>query len=351
MRPKLTGHHLDLDARLPAGAGWYLPLIALIVLLAGGTLGFRLIENWPWWDCFYMVLISITTVGFGEVHHLSRPGQMFVSVLIVGGMGVGSYVLLVLTRTFFEGVVEGSLQRALARRRMERELPKLSGHTIVCGYGRLGREICVSLAAEWRVVVVVEPDADSVERARHDGFHTVHGDASDEAALRHAGIARADSIAIATSTDAINTYVVLSAKEMNRDILVLSRADDETAAKRLRRAGADRVVAPTQLGGQRMAHMLLRPGVVDFLDLAQLSDFPDLFIEEMVMAPQAELRGKTIRGADYSRAWRVLVLAVKQVDGSRHFRPDADFAVEAGDAVIVAGHREDLTKLQQAMGC
>ncbi len=351
IRPKLPAARLDLNAKLPTDAAWYLPMLALVILLGGGTLGFRLIEGWPWWDCFYMVLISITTVGFGEVHDLSRPGQMFVSVLIVGGMGVGSYVLLVLTRTFFEGVVEGSLQRALARRRMERELPKLTGHTIVCGYGRLGHEICVSLAAEWRVVVVVEPDAESIERARHDGFHAVHGDASDEAVLRHAGIDRADSIAVATSTDAINTYVVLSAKEMNRDILVLSRADDETAAKRLRRAGADRVVAPTQLGGQRMAHMLLRPGVVDFLDLAQLSDFPDLFIEEMAMGDGAELNGKTIMEADYSRAWRVLVLAVKRADGSRHFRPGADFKVETGDAVIVAGHREDLTNLQQAMGC
>jgi voltage-gated potassium channel len=324
---------------------WMLPVGALVSLLFLGTLGFHLIEGWNWWDSFYMVLISITTVGYGEVHPLSRPGQVFASCVILSGMGVGSYVLLVLTRTFFEGVMEGSLQRALNRRRMERELPKLSGHTIVCGYGRLGHEICLSLAAEWRVVVVIEPDPEAYERARDDGFHAVHGDASDEAILRHAGIERASSIAVATST-----YVVLSAKEMRPDLLVLSRADDLVAAKRLRRAGADRVVAPTQIGGQRMAHMLMRPGVVDFLDLAQLNDFPDLFIEELEMHQGAELRGRTIMEADYSKRWHVLVLAVKQADGTRVFRPPANFVVEAGDRVIVAGHRADLKALDTAMG-
>ena len=327
-----------------------LPILALVMLLLFGTVGFHVIEGWGWWDSFYMVLISITTVGYGEVHPLSRPGQMFASCVILSGIGVGSYVLLVLTRTFFEGVMEGSLQRALERRRMERELPKLQDHTIVCGYGRLGHEICIALAAEWRVVVVIEPDADAFERARDDGFHAVHGDASDEAVLRQAGIERASSIAVATSTDAINTYVVLSAREMNSKLLVLSRADETAAAKRLRRAGADRVVAPIQIGGQRMAHMLLRPGVVDFLDdLAQLSDFPDLFIEELLMAEGAALAGATIRDADYSKRWRVLVLAVRRADGTRHFRPPADFPVAGGDKVIVAGHHADLEALRAAM--
>ena len=328
---------------------WILPILALALLLFVGTMGFHLIEDWGWWDSFYMVLISITTVGYGEVHPLSRPGQMFASCVILSGIGIGSYVLLVLTRTFFEGVMEGSLQRALERRRMERELPKLQDHTIVCGYGRLGHEICIALAAEWRVVVVIEPDPEAFERARDDGFHAVHGDASDEAVLLHAGIERASSIAVATSTDAINTYVVLSAKEMKPDLLVLSRADEAAAAKRLHRAGADRVVAPIQIGGQRMAHMLLRPGVVDFLDLAQLSDFPDLFIEELLMGEGAKLAGTTIRDADYSKRWRVLVLAVKRVDGTRQFRPDADLTIDAGDKVIVAGHHADLEALQKAM--
>ena len=233
---------------------------------------------------------------------------------------------------------------------MERELPMLSRHTIVCGYGRLGREICVQLAAEHRVLVVIEPRPESYQRAVDDGFHAIHGDASDENVLRQAGIDRASSIAIATSTDAINTYVVLSAREMNRNLLILCRADDETAAKRMKRAGADRIVAPIHLGGQRMAHMLLRPGVVDFLDLAQLGDFPELFIEEVTMEAGAALEGRTIREADYSARWRVLVLAVKRADGTRHFRPGPDFPVHGGDQVIIAGHRDDLKELQKAMG-
>lgn len=350
MTQKPPGRFLHRLAADPGDVRWIVPIGALAGLLSFGTLGFHLIEGWSWWDSFYMVVISITTVGYGEVHPLSMPGQLFATAVILTGMGVGSYVLLVLTRTFFEGVVEGSLQAGLERRRMERELPKLTNHTIVCGYGRLGREICLALAAEWRVVVVVEPDLEAFGQARDDGFHAVHGDASDETVLRQAGIDRASSIAVATSSDALNTYVVLSAKEMRRDLLVLSRADDQIAAKRLRRAGADRIVSPTHIGGQRMAHMLLRPGVVDFLDLAQLGDFPDLFIEEVEMGVGAQLANANLIDADYSKKWRVLVLAIKEADGQRHFRPAADFVVKPGDAVIVAGHREDLEALQKAMG-
>jgi voltage-gated potassium channel len=321
----------------------------LVMLLVFGTVGFKTIEGWSWWDSFYMVAISVTTVGYGEVHPLSQPGQVFATFVIFGGVGVGSYVLLTITRTFIEGVVEGSLSRALARRRMEREIPRLNSHTIVCGYGRLGHEICVSLAAEWRTVVVIEPDASQVEAAREEGFHCLRGDASDEQILISAGIQRAASIAVASSSDAINTYIVLSARELNPDLFILARANEEAAVRRLKAAGADQVVAPTRIGGQRMASILVRPGVVDFLDLAGLSDFPDLFIEEVVMAEGADLADRTLVDANYNKAWHVLVLAIKRSDGTRIFRPPANTIVAVGDAVILAGHREDLDRVEKAM--
>jgi len=321
----------------------------LLLLLLAGTTGFRLIEGWSWWDSFYMVVISITTVGYGEVHPLSQPGQIFATFVILTGVGVGSFVLLTVTRSFIEGVVEGSLSRALARRRMEREIPRLNNHTIVCGYGRLGHEICVSLAAEWRTVVVIEPEAVQVEAARDEGFHCLRGDASDEQTLQNAGITRAASIAVASSSDAINTYIVLSARELNPDLFILARANDEAAVRRLKTAGADQVVAPTRIGGQRMASILVRPGVVDFLDLAGLSDFPDLFIEEVVVSEGAELANQTIIEANYNSKWQVLVLAIKSADGSRSFRPAPTTLVEPGDAVILAGHRQDLDRVEKAM--
>jgi voltage-gated potassium channel len=321
----------------------------LAVLLIGGTTGFRLIEGWSWWDAFFMVVISASTVGYAEVHELTRPGEVFAVVVIAGGVATGSYTLLVVTRFFFEGVVEGSLQRALARRRMEKELPRIKDHTVVCGYGHVGREICVHLAAEFRQVVVIEHDAAVVARAQDDGFLCLHGDAADEVLLRRAGITRASSLAIATSVDANNTYVVLAARELNPRLHILSRAIEEDAPKRLKAAGANVVVSPNQIGGQRMAAMVVRPGVVDFLDLAYLGDFPDIVLEEVVMQPGSQLEGMTIGEAHYKAEWQVMVLAAVSASGERVFGPDAGYTIDAGDALILAGHREDLDKVELAM--
>jgi voltage-gated potassium channel len=332
---------------------WRFAGLSLTAVLVVGTVGFHLIERWPWWDSFYMVLISITTVGYGEVHPLSRPGQMFASMVIISGMGVGSYVLLTATRTFMEGIVEGTLTRALARRRMERELPKLHDHTIVCGFGRLGQEICAGLASEWRPVVAIDPDPDRVQSAQEAGYHCIKGDAADEDALRLAGIDRAASIAIATASDAINTYIVLTARELHPEIRIIARASEEAAIRRLRVAGAHHVVAPTRIGGQRIAHMLVRPGVEDFLDLARLGNFPDLFIEEVRMGERSSLAGMGIKDANYGAQWKVLILAVRQQAETgqerRIFRPPADLVIAPGDALIVAGHRLDLDRLEEAM--
>ncbi len=321
----------------------------LLGLLAGGSAGFRLIEGWDWWDCFFMVVISASTVGYSEVHDLSRPGEVFAVLVIAGGVAVGSYALLVVTRFFFEGVVEGSLKRALARRRMEKELPSIRNHTIVCGYGHVGREICLDLASELRQVVVVEQDPAVAVRAQDDGLNCVRGDATDEMVLRDAGITRATSLAIATSSDAINTYVVLTARELNPRLHILARATEEDAPKRLRAAGANVVVSPSQIGGQRMAAMVVRPGVVDFFDLAALSDFPDLAIEEIVMETGAELEGMTIGEAHYKATWNVMVLAVLPAAGGRTFGPAARQAIAAGDRLILAGHRKDLDRVEAAM--
>lgn len=324
-------------------------LVGMVLLLTYGTVGFHTIEHWSWWDSLYMVIISVTTVGYGEVHPLSTPGQFFAVTVILGGAGVGSYVLLTLTRTFIEGIIEGSLSRALARRRMERELPKLNHHIVVCGFGRLGHEICVGLASEWRAVVAIDTEAEAVEQARDEGFHCIRGDAADETVLKAAGIERASAIAIASSSDAINTYITLTARELNPKLRIIARANEEAAVKRLKAAGADQVVAPTRIGGQRIAHMLVRPGVVDFLDFARLGDFPDLFIEEVIMQGGAELEDRSLLDGQYNAKWRVLVLAVRKADGTRSFRPDPHLPIQAGDALILAGHRTDLDALETAM--
>ncbi len=326
-----------------------LAIVSLLVYLLGATAGFKYIEGWSWFDSLYMVVISMTTVGYGEVHPLSPAGRTFAMLVIVGGVGMGSYVLLTVTRKFFEGVVEGSIQRAVARRRVKSTLPRLQGHTVVCGYGRLGREICHELRLAGRTVVVVDNQSARVFRAEEDGYLFVEGDGSEERTLSAAGLERAKSLAVATPTDALNTYIVLAAREVNPDIHILARASDDVAANRMMKAGASKAVSPYQMGGLRMAALMLRPAVVDFMDVASHGDFPDIFIEQLQMGPSSSLAGQSLRGAQWQSAYKVIVLSVKQTEGEQTFLPNPDEPIEPGCLLIVAGHRTSLDKLAAAL--
>lgn len=326
-------------------------LISLVLLLSFGTVGYRLIEGWAWIDAFYMVILSITTVGFGEVHPLSDAGRLFTTLLILGGVGIGSYVLLTLTRFTFEGVVEGSLRRALTRRRVEKLIPKLKDHTIVCGYGRLGEEIAEQLLTAGDQVVIVDPNEEAAVAAQERGLLFVLGDASNEDALAIAGIKKAKALAIATPNDAVNTYVALTARDLNPTLHILARASDESAGKRICRAGANRAVSPYRVGGQRMAAMLLRPEVTEFLELAQLSDFPDFIIEQLEMCKGSKLAGQSLREGRYNAEYRVMVLSMKHDGGDTRFSPNPDLPVNPGDILIVAGHRASLERLKAVLMC
>ncbi len=326
-----------------------LAVVSLLVFLLAATFGFHWIEGWSWFDSLYMVVITVTTVGYGEVHELTPPGRVFAMMVIVGGVGIVSGVLLTVTRNFFEGVVEGSIQRAVTRRRVRSQLPRVQDHTIVCGYGRLGKEICKELHLAGRTVVVIDPLEAKVEQADARGYLWVLGDASDEEVLEAAGIERASSLAIASPSDALNTYITISARDLNPGLHILARATDETAAKRLKKAGANEAVSPYHVGGLRMAALLIRPAVVDFMDVASLGDFPDLFIEQLVMEDGSPLAGKTLRQGNFAATYRVMVLSIKHPEGKETFLPPADEAVRPGDQLIVAGHRTDLDSFAAAL--
>ena len=289
----------------------FLSVFSFAFLIIGGAAGYRAIEGWSWIDSLFMVVISITTVGYGEVHPLSAAGRLYSMVVILGGMGVVSYVLLTFSRTIFEGVVEGSLRRALTRRRVNNKILTLSQHTIVCGFGRFGRRLGRELALGGRAVVVIDVDPGRAESVEEAGHLFVLGDAGDESVLVRAGVRRAQSLAIGTPNDAMNTYIVLAARELNEQLTILSRASDIQASKRLTRAGADRTLSPIEDGGMRMASMLLRPAVVDFLDLAQLGDFEDVFIEQLRVGAGSALQGKSLREGAYGSSYGVTVLALK----------------------------------------
>ncbi len=327
-----------------------LAIISLLVFLLVATTGFHFIEGWSWFESLYMVVISVTTVGYGEVHPLTPAGQVFAMMTIIGGVGIGSYVLLSVTRNFFEGVVEGSFQRAVTRRRVRSQLPRIQDHTIVCGYGRLGKEICKELQLAGRTVVVIDPIGERVDQADKHGHLWVLGDATDEEVLLNAGVERANSLAIASPSDALNTYITISARDLNPTMHILARATDDTAAKRLRKAGANQAVSPYHVGGLRMAALLIRPAVVDFMDVASLGAFPDLFIEQLEVREGSELAGKTLREGNFAANYRVMVLAIKHRAGTQTLLPPADEAVGSGDLLIVAGHRGDLDRFAVALG-
>lgn len=324
-------------------------LAALLFVILLGATGFRVVEQWSWFDSFYMTIISITTTGYGETHPLSMPGRMVAMVVIMSGVGVGSYVLVSLSQVLIEGVVEGSLQRSLQKMRIEKDLPRLSGHVVVCGFGRFGQEICAELGRNGRRVVVIEANEQRVRHAESLHIPTVQGDASDESVLRAAGVERAAALAIATASDAMNTYVVLAARDMNPKARILARATDDAAVKRLIRAGADQAISPYHVGGQRMAATLLRPAVVDLLELASVGG-GDLLIEQIDVRPSAALQGRTLREARIGERFEVLVLAVRAPDGHLQFPADPGRKLLVGDVVIAAGTPARLKRLEGELG-
>ncbi|MCO4770621.1 MAG: potassium channel protein [Deltaproteobacteria bacterium] len=326
-----------------------LAVVSLLVFLAIATAGFKFIEGWSWLDALYMVAISVTTVGYGEVHPLSPEGKAFAILTVFSGVGIGSYVLLTVTRRFFEGVVEGTIQRAVARRRVKTTLPRMKNHTVVAGFGRLGREICHEMRLAGNEVVVVDDKQERVLMAEEAEYLFVQGDASDEKVLEAAGLARAKSLAVATPTDALNTYIVLAAREVNPSVHILARASDEVAAKRMKKAGASDAVSPYQMGGLRMAAMMIRPAVVDFMDVASHGDFPDIFIEQLMMGEKSTLAGTSLRGAQWQSTYKVMVLSAMHPGGKQQFLPDPDEPLEPGCLLIVAGHRSNLDRLAAAL--
>lgn len=316
-----------------------IPLLAFFVMVVGGVVGYRLLEGWTWLESIWMVGITITTIGFGEIHPLSDRGRVFTLLLIGGGISLGSYTATELTRY----VVEGELRRNLEARRFRRTMDTMRDHHVIIGYGRLGREVAQELRHAKQAVVVVESEDDNADRAEHDGYVVVRGDATSDATLRRAAIERARGVAIATSSNASNVFITLSARQLNPTCLVLTRVDDDEAARKALRAGANHVLSPQGLGGSHMAHAFLRPHARAFLDLAMSRDSRELEIGEVAF-----------RGAPTTLAWLaardrfgVLVVAVRKADGRLMTVPGPQDPLEDGDIAITVGRTEQIQHLQR----
>jgi voltage-gated potassium channel len=314
----------------------------LLLIIAGGTAGYMLIEGWGAWDAFYMTIVTVTTVGYEEVHKLSRAGQVFTVALLLSGVGAALYTFTLLATV----IVEGGLPKRLLRRRQVRMLDTIRDHFIICGYGRIGSIVAGQFRRQRIPYVVIERSAERLQTAIADGALGVEADASREDVLKRVGIDRARGLIAAVGTDAENVYAVLSARVMRPDLLIVGRAETEDATIKLKRAGANRVISPYQIGAVQIAQTALRPAVVDFMELATSSDNLELAMEQISVTAQSALANRSIVEANLRQRYGVIVVGIQREDTRMEFNPEPDTAIRPGDKLVVLGRPESLKQLE-----
>jgi voltage-gated potassium channel len=316
--------------------------LAILLTLTAGTIGFTLIEGYPPFDAFYMTLTTITTVGYTEIRHLSQAGRVFNSFLIVFGVTTMFFAIGAMTQS----VIALELGEFFGKRRTKRMIDKLEGHYIVCGFGRVGQSAAGELQRAGVPLVVVDRDPERIEQAAGAGLLAMQGDSTRDQTLTDAGITRAKGLIAALATDADNLFLILSAKDFNPNLKVAARSSEEQSEPKLRRAGADTVFAPYRHAGHQLALALLRPHVVQFLDVASQDVGLDVGLEQVRVVSGSELVGKSLKQVQLRRDLGVIVLAIRKANGKMLFNPPADAPLEAGDFLIAMGEHEDLRKLE-----
>ena len=316
-------------------------LIALIVSF--GTIGYMGIEGWNFIDSLYMTIITLTTVGFKEVNDLSLSGRIFTIVLLIGGVGTVFYTLGIGAKI----IVEGELQEVYGRRRLEKKLKDLRDHYIVCGYGRMGKIVARELKHEKLKFAVIEKNEVILDADEKNGTLIIQGDATSDDLLKRVGIERAKCLISVLPTDAENLYVVLSARGLKPDLLIVARAGEEGSEQKLLRAGADRVVSPYHIGGLRMAHTVLKPAVVDFIEFATKSGNIDLQIEEITIQEGSQLVNLSLDECGIGRDLGIIIVAIKQKTGEMKFNPTFRTAIQVGDTLIAVGETSKLAVLEK----
>lgn len=323
-----------------------LAVILFLIVTAVGTAGYMVVEGWSAWDAFYMTIISVTTVGYREVHATSFAGQVWTVFVLLAGVSTLFYTASVVMAE----IVEGGLRKGLESRRFNRMLEQLKDHFIICGYGRIGGVIADEFQRQGIPYVVVDRDPERVHAVIARGGMAVEADASREDVLRRIGIERARGLIAAVGTDAENVYTVLTARVLRPDLFIIARIESEDAEPKLKRAGADRVLSPYQLGGVQMAATALRPAVVDFMRLATSSERLDLAAEQIEVKANSRFVGASIRDANLRQDFGVIVVAIKRAAGHMEFNPAPEAIIGANDQLVVLGHPDQLKALEAAAG-
>ncbi len=316
--------------------------LLVFLVIAAGTAGYSLLEGWGFLDSLYMTVITITTVGYGEIHPLDVPGRVFTIFLIFFGLGIILYIL----NTGAKIIIEGEFAQLLGRRKLEKRIRRLKSHYIICGYGRMGRIISREFQAYGTEFVVIEKEAALLE-ADLEGVLFIRGDATRDEVLREAGIEHAAGLVSALPTDAENLYVVLTAKGLNPQLTVVARAGEEGSEQKLLRAGADRVVSPYYIGGLRIAHTILKPNVVDFIEFATKSGNLELQLEEVRIGPDSGLVGQTLDQCGLGRDLGIIVVGMRDSRNGMKFNPTSRSVLSAGTVLIALGESSKLKVLEE----
>jgi len=312
-------------------------------LLLTGTVGYKLLLGGSWFDCFYFTLITITTIGYSEPDRMTEQARYFTAFVIILGVSTIGYALTSVVQT----VVESGVVSAFGKRKMFKDISKLTGHYIVCGAGRVGSRVIREIARSGQEFVIIESDENIADRLLSEGHLVLMGDATDEAVLHAAGIQQARGLVCAVSSDPDNLYITLTARDINKDLLIVARANDESAVTRLQKAGANRVVSPTLTGSSQMAQMLLRPAVADFIELATMTERLELEMEQIAIGKGSPFVGRALKDTGIRTEHGVIVIAIKRSNGHMIFNPSADTILENGDVFVAIGSHESVLGLER----
>jgi len=317
-------------------------LLVMFLLVLAGTIGYMLVEGWSLFDSLYMSVITLTTVGYLELHPLSAEGRAFTMALLLTGV----FSLFTAATSAIRVIVGGELTGQFGRRRMEKKLNSLKDHTIICGYGRMGQLVAQEFQQQGNAFVIIERNPDLL--ADFEAAHglALPGDATHDETLRRAGIDRARTLVTLAASDADNLFITMSARLMSDKVFIVARAEDEGAEKKLMKAGANRVISPYVIGGQRVAQAVLRPSVVDFIELATRSDYMALQIDEILIRAGSSLCDKSLRDTGLRQELGLIVVAIKKPDGKMLFNPPPEAVISERDILITLGPKSQQDQLR-----
>ncbi|MCY4223270.1 MAG: potassium channel protein [Bacteroidetes bacterium] len=330
--------------RMPQRLEVIYSILFLIFWTFVGIFGYKLLEGWSFMDGLYMSFITLTTIGYTEVDDLSDGGRIFTILYAVIGIGSFGFVTYRWARILVAGAV-------IRKRRLLKKIRNMKDHYIICGYGRVGVEVTSALLRAHKPLVVLDKDKEVADHLNGKGIDSVAGDAVNDQALHAVGITHARGLIILLPDDAQTVYVTLVAREINPDLFILARASDAVSRRRILQAGASQVISPVQVGAQRMAQVILRPHVEQFMSHVLQAEDLGLGMEQVIVEAQSALDGKTLREVDFRNAWETIVIAIMKKAGQKmHFYPQPDDRIEQGDTLIVLGSVDKIDKLT-AEGC